>query len=84
MCDIEKTRGFRACKIVFGVCLIVSIGLIVGGFFTPPHGVVDGSVITCVGELMGFAALALGYRVIELGYDLKISHGNTNVEINND
>ena len=84
MCDIKKTRECKVCKIVFMVCLAVSIGLMVGGFFTPPQGVIDGSIITSSGLLLGFAALGFGFRVIELGYDLKISHGNTNVEINND
>lgn len=45
--------------IAFWVCLCTSIGLIVGGFFVPPLGVIDGSVITAVGELLGFATIAM-------------------------
>lgn len=85
MCDINKEkRECKACKIVFLVCLIISIALIIGGFFMPPMGVIDGSVLTAVGELIVFPTIAFGFRAVELGYDLKINHGNTTIEIDND
>ena len=31
--------------IPFWICLICSIGLLVGGFFMPPKGEIDGSVL---------------------------------------
>lgn len=74
----------RECAIVFCICLLVSIGLLLGGFFMPPQGKIDGSVLKAVGELFGFAALAVGAHAIELGYDLKVSNGNTSVEIHNE
>ena len=74
----------RECAIVFFVCLIVAIGLLIGGFFMPPQGKIDGSILKAVGELFGFAALAVGAHAIELGYDLKVSNGNTSVEIHNE
>ena len=84
MCDIKKDRKCKLCTITFIVCLITSISLIVGGFFVPPMGIIDGSVLTAVGELVAFPALAFGSRAIELGYDMKINHGNTSVEVSND
>lgn len=84
MCDIKKDRKCKSCTIVFFISLFVSICLIVGGFFVPPTGVIDGSVLTAVGELFAFPTLAFGFRAIELGYDFKASHGNTTVEINNE
>jgi len=85
MCDINKEkRECKACKIVFLVCLVISIALIIGGFFMPPMGVIDGSVLTAVGELIVFPTIAFGFRAVELGYDLKINHGNTTIEIDND
>ena len=85
MCDVKKTKEeCKLCKIAFMVCLAVSIGLIIGGFMMPPKGVIDGSILKAVGELMIFAALAFGWRAVELGYDLKINHGDTTVELNND
>lgn len=85
MCERkEKKKECKLCKIVFVVCLAVSVGLIIGGFMMPPKGVIDGSILKAVGELMIFAALAFGWRAVELGYDLKINHGDTTVELNND
>lgn len=83
--DIKREKKeCKACKVIFCICLTVSISLIIGGFLTPPTGVIDGSVLTAVGELIAFPALAFGFRAVELGYDLKINHGTTSVEINND
>jgi hypothetical protein len=83
---MEKTNTEQKCKVcawAFAVCLAVSIGLIVGGFFVPPKGVIDGSVLKGVGELFAFAALAVGGHAITLGYDLKISKGETSVDLSN-
>lgn len=74
-------RQCRTCKIVFFICLLVSLGLIIGGFLLPPTGVIDGSVLTAVGELIAFPALAFGFRAVELGYDLRLSHGESSMEI---
>lgn len=74
----------KACGIAFAVCLAVSIGLMVGGFLVPPTGVIDGSVLTAVGELLAFAALVVGAHAITLGYDLKLAKGDTSIELHND
>ena len=67
----------------FWVCLIFSIGLILGSFFVPPMGVIDGSILAGVGELFGFATLATVIEAIKKGSDVTISHGSTTVGINN-
>ena len=67
--------------IPFWICLIVSIGLLVGGFFTPPMGVIDGSVLTGVGILFAFGTLAQLPIIIEVAGYTKISSGNTTIEI---
>ena len=79
----KLARKCVICWVAFAVCLGVSIGLIVGGFFTPPKGVIDGSVLKAVGELFAFAALAVGGHALTLGYDLKIAKGDTEININN-
>lgn len=73
----------QACRVIFFICLGISIALIVGGFCVPPKGVIDGSVLKAVGELFAFAALSVGAHAIRLGYDLKVSKGDTAIEINN-
>ena len=69
------------CKVIFGLTLAVSVGLIIGGFCVPPTGQIDGSVLTAVGELFGFAALASGLHAIRLGYDFRIVKGDTEVQL---
>lgn len=71
-------------SVPFWICLVVSITLTVAGFIVPPTGEIDGSVLTAVGELFGFAALWCVYVAIERGIDAKITHNDTTIEINND
>ena len=42
----------------FYVSLILSILLLVGGFLSPPLGIIDSSVLSAVGLLFAFATLA--------------------------
>jgi len=50
-------KYFENVDVVFWIAFIVSIGLIIGGFFTPPLGVIDGSVLTGTGILSAFVEL---------------------------
>lgn len=72
----EKIAGW-----VFWTALTVSIGLIVGGFLTPPMAIIDGSVLTAVGELFAFAALSVGLEAVRLGRNLRLSKGDLVAEI---
>ena len=80
---LKKAKNCHLCVVTFVVCLVISVGLIVGGFFVPPMGVIDGSVLTAVGELVVFPTLAFGMRAVELGYDLKFQKGEHSVELTN-
>lgn len=71
----------------FYITLAVSIGLIVGGFFVPPLGIIDGSVITSVGLLLMFAVVAQIpdiLRTIREGKHIKLSKGDFEVEVSAD
>jgi hypothetical protein len=57
------------------------VGLIVGGFFVPPMGIIDGSVLTAVGELMLFPTLLYAFRAFELGTKVKFQKGDTTIEV---
>ena len=70
--------------IPFWICLIVTIGLLIGGFFTPPMGVIDGSVLTAAGLLFAFGTLAQIPIIIEVAGYTKISRGDTTIEISRD
>lgn len=71
----------KASRTIFYVCLAVSIGLIIGGFFVPPMGVIDGSVLTAVGEIFGFAALAKVPEVFRGHKTVELTHGNTTISV---
>lgn len=73
--------GDRFHKNVFLICVVVSVGLIIASFVTPPMWIIDGSVLAAVGELFGFAALGEVAAAIERGHSATISHGNTTIEI---
>ena len=77
----DEPRTFLMSRITFAICYFVSVGLIVGGFFVPPIGVIDGSCLTAVGELLLFPTLLYAYRAIELGLTVKFNHGDTSIEI---
>lgn len=66
---------------IFWTCLIVSIGLFIGGFFVPPRGVIDGSVVTAVGILFGFATIGQIPHIIEVSKVTKLTTGSTTLEI---
>lgn len=66
--------------IPFWVCLIATIALLVGGFIVPPTGVVDGSVLTAVAVLFGFATLAQIPVIIEVAGYVKMTKGDMTIE----
>lgn len=79
----DGTRSFWLSRFTFLVCFFVSVGLIIGGFFVPPMGVIDGSVLTAVGELLLFPTMLYAYRALELGYKIKFQKGETSIEVHN-
>ena len=77
----DEPHTFLMSRITFAICFFVSVGLIVGGFFVPPMGVIDGSCLTAVGELLLFPTLLYGFRAVELGLRVKFQKGETSIEI---
>ena len=76
----DGTRTFWLSRFTFVICFFVSVGLIVGGFFVPPMGIIDGSVLTATGELLLFPTLLYAFRALELGYRVKFQKGETTIE----
>lgn len=78
--DMENYVNHR---VAFWLCLSVSVGLMVGGFFAPPTGAIDSSVLYACGICFLFAALAkLPYMM--KGHDVEIKHGDTSITITTD
>lgn len=79
MTEVVKSATMR--NPAFWVCLSISIALVVAGFLVPPTGQIDGSVLTAVGELFGFATLEVVLIAIRKGVDATLRHGKTEVAI---
>lgn len=82
--ETDGTRSFWLSRFTFVICFFVSVGLVIGGFFVPPIGVIDGSVLTAIGELLLFPTLLYGFRALELGYKVKFQKGETSIEVHSD
>lgn len=65
----------------FGILSTASVLLIVAGFLVPPTGVIDPSVLTAVGEIFAFAALAQVPIMLESGHKVRINKGDTTIEL---
>ena len=53
--SIENKRELR-----FYTCLVMGFSLIIGGFFSPPLGVIHNSVIVVAGILFSLGAMCVG------------------------
>ena len=71
----------HADKYIFYVCLAFALLMFIGGFFCPPMGVIDGSVLKAGGILLGFATLAVAGQNLANGKDVTFHHGDTEVTI---
>lgn len=78
----KEERKCRADKIAFFVCLGVTIGLFIWGFFAPPKGVIDGSVLKAGGIILSFAVVAVGAQALSDGRKAVLKKGDTEITIN--
>ena len=68
----------------FYLTLAISLLLIIGGFLLPPMGIIDGSVLTAVGELLMFGVLAQLPALIDAARDgksIKLTKGDSSIEV---
>lgn len=61
--------------------LLFNVILVVVSFLLPPLGVIDGSVLTAVGELSGFALLGMIPHYLKSGKNVTVAKGNTSINI---
>lgn len=71
----------HADKGIFFVCFGFTLALFVGGFFCPPMGNIDGSVLTAGGILLGYATLAVAGQNLANGKDVTFHHRDTEVTV---
>ncbi len=69
---------------IFYLTFAISLMLIIGGFLLPPMGIIDGSVLTAVGELLMFGVLAQLPAIIDAaknGKNIKVTKGDFTAEV---
>lgn len=74
----DNNRGWR---IAFWCTGAVSAILIIAGFIVPPMGVIDGTVLTAVGEMLVFPVIYTAYNAIMSGKEIKLNHGKTSITV---
>ena len=68
----------------FHITLATSVLLIAGGFLSPPIGIIDGSVITAVGLLLGFSVAAQIpdlLSAVRSGQSIRLQKGDFSAEV---
>lgn len=61
--------------------LLFNVVLVVVSFLLPPLGVIDGSVLTAVGEISGFSLLGMIPYYLKSGKNVTVAKGNTSINI---
>ncbi len=74
-------RVSTSTTIALWVCLGMTILMFAVSFFIPPKGVIDGSIFKAAGFLFGFASLFEVREAIREGLGVKLTHGDTTIEI---
>lgn len=77
----ESSKGW---KVAFYTTQTIAFSLMIGGFFCPPMGVIDGSVLTAVGEMFLFPTLYSAVHIILAGQDIKVKYGNMEISSEKD
>lgn len=70
--------------IAFWVTLTFAIALIAGGFLMPPCGKIDGSIMTCVGEIFLWPALAFAAKALSEGRVVSVKAGQASINVGKD
>ena len=74
-------RVSTSTTIALWVCLLTTIGLFITSALVPPKGVIDPSMFKAAGYLTGFATLIVIREAIREGLGVKLTHGNSSLEI---
>lgn len=65
----------------FNIHFWLSVGLILGGFFSPPIGDISGNVLSAVGFLLMFRTVEKLPEAISSAKNYTISHGESSIEV---
>ena len=87
--DKDVLRRFRAetknvsrqTTVLLWIFSITAIALFAASFIVPPTGVIDPSVLKAAALLFAFASLAEAREAIREGLGVKLTHGQTTIEV---
>lgn len=74
-------RVSRSTTIALWICLLTTIALFVFSATMPPMGAIDPSMFRAAGYLMAFATLFVVREAIMEGLGVKVTHGETTIEV---
>lgn len=85
----QSVREFKAMTkrvsisttIALWVCLSMTIAMFVVSFVIPPMGAIDASIFKAAGFLFAFATLFEAREAIREGLGVKLTHGQTTIEV---
>jgi len=72
---IENKRELR-----FYTCLVMGFALVVGGFFSPPLGVIHNSVIVVFGIFLSLGGLCVGVDLKGIIHELRLLKTDAPIE----
>lgn len=79
---IKWLKSMQFAKLMCALLTFSAIGIFIWGFFVPPLGTIDGSVLKAGGILLGFAALwVIAHIAIEMDKAARLKIGNTEFEV---
>lgn len=79
-----KIKNATIGDIINFVCFLISIILAITGFFLPPTGVIDSSVLMVIGELGIFATITKipdFIKSLKGGASIEIEKGDTHIKL---
>ncbi len=79
MAEVVRSATLR--NPAFWICLAITIGLFITGLCMPPHGEIDGSILTAASILFAFATLYEVHIAIKKGVNAKLRHSNTELSV---
>lgn len=86
MAEVKEIEKCTKMKIAAMILAAIAIGLFIGGFFVPPMGIIDGSVIKAVGEIIGMITIFLIWEIASLAInknaDIKLQKGDSSISVN--
>ena len=74
-------RVSTSTTIALWVCLLTTIALFITSALVPPKGIIDPSMFKAAAYLVGFATLIVIREAIREGLGVKLTHGNSSLEI---